>query len=653
MSAPIQILFAEDREDDVFLLLRQLERGGYEVTWERVQSAETFRDALERREWDVILSDFSMPSFSAPDALSILTESGRDIPFIIVSGTIGEDVAVEALKAGAQDFLLKGKLARLVPAIARELREAGVRRDRKQAERHRKQAEETLRKSQERYRRLVENTPAIVYSIDGEGRLLSLNPRFETITAWPASEWIEKPYAGLLHPDNLASFLDSFRRVLNGETIEFEDVQFRARSGEYLTVEGVLTPELCDGAVAGVSGIARDVTDRKRAERILRESEGRLKQILETVPYGILVIDCDGRQSYANSASQAILGLPIDLGKPASELFDMFDAFEPGTDSAYPVDRVPIVRALAGESTLIEEMEVRRKGETKRMRLEVSASPVFDESGHVAYAIAAFADLTERRLLEEQLRRSQKLEALGQLSGAIAHDFNNVLMAITSFATLLQRQIGDDSRLRRPVEEIRKAAERGTWLSRQLLAFGRKQVLSPKTVSLNSVVDGMRELLRRLIPGNIDILMNLAPDVGQVKADPGQIEQIIMNLALNARDAMPQGGKLTIETANLDFDQVLARRHLGVEAGSYVMLSVSDTGCGMEAETKARMFEPFFTTKREGKGTGLGLSTVHGIVKESGGSIWVDSEPDLGSTFKIYLARVDRLQEVLAGDGNE
>ncbi|MBI3271870.1 MAG: response regulator [Planctomycetes bacterium] len=375
MGRPLRVLFVEDCEDDVLLAVRELRAHGFDLTWERVEAAEPLRAALRGDPWNIVLSDMQMPHLTGTEALSICREALPDLPFILLSGTVGEETAVAVVKAGANDYLLKGNLARLPVAIDRELRDAEERR--------------------------------------------------------------------------------------------------------------------------------------------------------------------------------------------------------------------------------------------------------------------------ERRKSEEQLLQLQKMDSIGRLAGGVAHDFNNLLSAIIGFADLLSMKLPQDSPLAKYVHEIRRAGDRAAELTRQLLTMSRKEVIAPRVLDLNAVVAGMDKLLRRVIGEDIVLTSLFEPGLGRVKADPGQMEQVIMNLAVNARDAMPDRGKLTIQTANAELDAACARRHGPVRPGPYVLLAVSDTGCGMDAETQSRIFEPFVTTKAVGKGTGLGLATVYGIVKQSGGNVWVYSEVGVGTTFKIYLPRVD------------
>lgn len=382
MIKPLHVLIVDDSEPDALLLVYELRRASYELTYKRVDTPEAMRVALDQGGWDIVLSDYSMPRFNGLDALALLKQKGLDLPFIIVSGTIGEELAVEVMKSGADDYIMKDNLRRLVPAVERELREAAGRRERKQAE-------EALRRT------------------------------------------------------------------------------------------------------------------------------------------------------------------------------------------------------------------------------------------------------------EEQLRQSQKLEAIGRLAGGIAHDFNNHLNVVLGYSELMMERLGPADASRKNIAMIREAALRAASLTRQLLAFSRKQVLEPRVLDMNAAVFDLNKMLRPLIEEDIELVALLDPMLGKVKADPAQIDQVIMNLAVNARDAMPDGGKLTIETKNIELDEGYADRHVAIQPGPYVMLAVTDTGIGMDKETQAHIFEPFFTTKEKDKGTGLGLAMVYGIVKQSSGYIWVYSEVGRGAIFRIYLPRLD------------
>ncbi len=495
MSVPLRVLIAEDSEDDALLLVRELKRGGYEPTYERVASAAAMAAALDRRGWDLVIGDHSMPHFSGLTALSLVRERGLDVPFICVSGTISEEMAVAAMKAGANDWVTKGQLKRLLPAIERELREARGR--------------AALRASEASYAHLVERAPVGIYRSSPAGRFLSVNAALVRILGY-----------------------DSAADVLRLD-------------------------------------MARDVyADPAERQRLL------------------------DRDTY--------------------------------TDREY------------------DEVEATWKRKDGRLlSVQLSVRAVRKGAGEVEYYETFVRDVTEQRRLQQQLVQSQKMEAVGRLAGGIAHDFNNLLTVITSYSDLLLQDLGGEDPKREDVEQVRKAAEGAAALTRQLLAFSRQQVLAPRVVSLSVVVQGVEKMLRRVIGEDVDLVTALDPDVGSVKADVGQLEQVLMNLAVNARDAMPAGGKLTIETANVEHDPDSAREREAAPVRRFVMLAVSDTGIGMDEATKARIFEPFFTTKEAGKGTGLGLATVYGIVQQSGGFIWVYSEPGHGTTFKIYLPQVE------------
>jgi len=376
-----------------------------------------------------------------------------------------------------------------------------------------------------------------------------------------------------------------------------------------------------------------------RAEEALRESEERFRQIYDETPIGYHELDTRGRIVRVNRTELEMLGYPVEemLGQPVWKF-----VLEEETT------RHVIMAKIAGDVSFHETFErtYRRKDGTT-LPVLVKDRVIRDKGGRIIGIRSTVEDITERRRSEEALRKSeeqlrqwQKVEAIGRLAGGIAHDFNNLLMTIKGCSEILLQECDAQDPRREEAEEIQKAAERATSLTRQLLAFGRRQILQPQVLDLNKVVTNMNKMLQRVIGEDIQLLTVLEPKLRPVKVDPGQIEQVIMNLAVNARDAMPRGGRLTIETANVFLDEDYAQRHVSVKPGSYVMLAVSDNGCGMDQETQSHLFEPFFTTKEKGKGTGLGLSTVYGIVKQSGGNIWAYSELGRGTTFKIYLPMV-------------
>ncbi len=1017
MDRTLRVLNVENSERDAALLARHLSRAGYELVSDRVETPEAMRAALESKEWDVILCDYSMPHFNALAALALLQETELDIPFIIISGTVGEAVAVEAMRAGAHDYLMKDNLARLAPTIEREMHEAENRRARRRAE-------DALRRSEAQYRRLLETTYEGVWMFDAEMRTAYVNQRLAEMLGVSAEEMIGRPALDFVSDDSHADLSERLQQRVQGvkeqydlhlrrkdgsdlwaivsatpilgERGEFEgsfsmltDITERKRAEEerarlaaeverqrqrldnivasvpgvvweawgepdaatqqidfvseyveqmlgYTVEEWLSTPNFwlqivhpedrertareaaenfasgdgiaqefrwvakdgrvvwvharsvvtCDGEgrPRGLRGVNLDITERKRAEEALRESEGRYRLLFEGNPlpmwvydletlaflevndaainhYGysreeflsmtiadirppqevpallahvrprgegldeagvwkhrkkggevidvevtshgmlfagqraelvlandvterrraeaalqeseeryrdlvenahdiIYTHDLEGNYTSVNKAGERIMGytreevLGMNLAQTvAPESVEtarrmIAEKLAGGKGTAYELEvvakdgrRVPVEvntrlifqggtavgvqgiarditerksaeEALRFQKTLLESQseasldgilvvgtggkiisynarftemwgiprEVLRTHSDEEALRFVERSLVDpqeflstvehlyrhpDEINHVEVALTDgrtfdrysapvksadgeyygrvwyFRDITEGKNLEEQLRQSQKLESIGMLAGGIAHDFNNLLTAIIGYSDLTLLRLREEDPLHRNVSEVKRAAERAASLTRQLLAFSRKQVLQPKVIDLNSTVSELEKMLRRLIGEDVELRTVLAPNLGSVKADPGQIEQVIMNLAVNARDAMPRGGKLIVETANVNLDDEYAKRHASVAPGAYVMLAVSDTGVGIDEQTRKRIFEPFFTTKETGKGTGLGLSTVYGIVKQSGGHIWVYSEVGRGTTFKVYLPRVD------------
>jgi PAS domain S-box-containing protein len=373
-----------------------------------------------------------------------------------------------------------------------------------------------------------------------------------------------------------------------------------------------------------VNGMLEDL-ERVQNER--REERTRLAVMIDNLPAIIWTTNSDLRFTYHTGAALRTLGFETNqtLGQTLSQYFGTEDPNFPAI-SAHR-------KALAGESVSFEL-------DWQKRAFDCYVQPLRGAEGDLIGVIGVALDVTDRKHLTDQLRQSQKMQAIGELAGGVAHDFNNLLMVVKGHAQLLLDRLPNEPSLRHSVQQMEKAADRAASLTRQLLAFSRKQVLQPRVLDMNDVVAGMIKMFSRVIGENIEMAFVPAGNLGRTKADPGQIEQVLLNLVVNARDAMPTGGRLTIETSNVQLDRGYAAAHASVEAGPYVMLTVTDTGCGMDAETQSHIFEPFFTTKEKGKGTGLGLATVYGVVKQSGGYIWVYSEVGRGSTFKIYLPQV-------------
>ena len=392
-----------------------------------------------------------------------------------------------------------------------------------------------------------------------------------------------------------------------------------------------------------VSQQVANALERKRAEDALRESEMRNRSLVQSAVYGIYRSSVEDRFLDVNPALVAMLGY-----ETREEVLQLSLARDVYVD---PEERARLVHQYQ-RSEQISGVEVRwKRRDSKPIIVRLSGRAIMDQQGKTVFFEMIAEDVTERRALEEQLRQSQKMEAVGRLAGGVAHDFNNLLTVIRGYSELMLSQLDPGQPLQAEVEEVRKAADRAALLTQQLLAFSRKQVLAPKILDLNAVVTNMDRLMRRLLGEDVKLVTKLESNLGRTKADPGQIEQVIMNLAVNARDAMPEGGTVSIETSNVVLDEFLSR-DFAVTPGPYIMLGFSDTGHGMNAETRARAFEPFFTTKEQGKGTGLGLSTVYGIVKQSGGYIWVYSEPGIGTTFKVYLPMAEEKAEVGQADAS-
>ncbi len=505
-------------------------------------------------------------------------------------------------------------------------------------EEERKRATEALRASKETLGALIQASPLAIVTFDPDGIIRTWNPAAERMFDWKEEEAVGKPHP--IVPEDKQEEFRSLREIaMRGET--FTDIEVRRRRKDGTQIDlSISTGPLRDtgGAITGIMSIITDISGRKRMEAVLRESEERYRKIsaefqtlLDAIPDNLSYQDRDLKVIWANRGAAA------GLGKEVSDLLGAhcYALWQGRTE---PCGECPVRESFSSGKN--EERIVKTPdGKTWELR----AVPVRNEEGNVVGVVEVGRDVSVVRSMEERFHQAQKMEAVGRLAGGIAHDFNNLLTAVTGYSELLQERIGDRDPMWRELEEIRRAGVRAASLTRQLLAFSRRQVVQAKVLDLNGIVTGLETMLRRLIGEDVELVTGFCGAPVRLKADPGQIEQVVMNLVVNAREAMPQGGRLAIGTASVNLGKREADRLDLAKPGDYAMLAVSDTGVGMSEEVKSHLFEPFFTTKAEG--TGLGLATVYGIVKQNGGGIRVDSEIDKGTTIEIYLPYVEEQAE--------
>jgi len=485
---------------------------------------------------------------------------------------------------------------------------------------------------EELFHLISENAADMIAVVDLDGRRIFNSLSYQKILGYSPEELQESSGFEQIHPEDrelVKNAAKEARQTGSGTILEY---RFRHKNGDWMVLESVASVIRNEkGEPEKLVIVNRDITERKKAQEALSRSEASFRSLVEGAPHGIYRATMTGQFLEVNPALQRMLGY-----ESAQELFK--------ADLATQIFRHTAdfqrMNELLAESKVMKDSEMewkRPNGEPIVVRC--SGHRVDGKDGGPGYFEVFAEDVTEKRTLERQLRMAQKMEAIGRLSGGIAHDFNNLLGVIIGYSGVLKKSLDKSQPNYEYATEIEKAGQRAASLTRQLLAFSRQQVLTPSVLSLNSLVSDMEKMLPRLLGEDINVSLSLDSELGNVKADQSQIEQVIMNLAVNARDAMPSGGDLHIQTANIEMDNAFTRDHPGSKAGSYVMLAIADSGTGMSPETIAHIFEPFFTTKGVGEGTGLGLATVYGVVKQSNGYIWVDSAPGKGSTFQIYLPR--------------
>ena len=617
----LKILYIEDKLSDFLLVERHLKKNGLVAECRRVDNQEELQAALHDHPWDLVLSDFNVPTLPFEETLRLLRPRLEDLPLILVSGSVGEERAVELLKQGVWDFVLKDNLTRLTPAITRNLRDIADRRARTAAE-------AALRDSEEQFRAMFELASIGMAQADPHtGQLQRVNRKLCDITGYSPAELQQLTVRDITHPQDRDLDWDLFQRVVRGETANYHIEKRYVRKDQQLVWVNVNMALIRDAAGQPMRTVAtiEDITARRLAE----EERRRLSAALDQAAESIVITDLNADILYVNPAFERITGYSRQevIGRNPR----LLNSRQHGPDF-YRRLWSTLVRGEVWHGHFVN----RRKDGTL-FEEDATISPVRDAAGTIVNYIAIKLDVTREMALENQYRQSQKLEGIGQLAGGVAHDFNNILTSILMQVELASLEPGLPRGVRDGLGQIRKDADRAAGLTRQLLLFGRRQVMQSHDLDLNEIVINLAKMLQRIIGEDVHLQLNLPPAPLLTHADPGMLEQVAMNLAVNARDAMPNGGRLLLRTSEKIVDDTSPPEHPDAHPGRYVCLSVTDTGCGIPPEVLPRIFEPFFTTKEAGKGTGLGLATVFGIVRQHHGWLMVETELRKGTTFKVFL----------------
>jgi len=615
MSSAGSILIVDDDRGTCQTIGDILELRGYAV-----QTATAGRHALEAlavHPFDAAILDIQLPDVPGLELMRTIKASHPGLEVIVITGHASISNAIQAINGAAFAYLTKPfDMEHLMIVVEKAL--------------ERQRLERALRDSEERYRLVAEHIQDAILLLDLEGRVVFTNRRGVELTGYAGAEYRNLPIASLLTPEGAAEAAARIGAAKSGHDVEpFFETELVRRDGSKIWVEANVANVQKDGQLIGRLAVVRDISSRRRAEAALRETSETLRTLIDASPVAIMSLDLAGRVTVWNRAAERMFGWSDRevLGQPLPTVpEDKRTEFE-----------AAVARNRRGEASIYETQRNRKDGSL--VNVLTSTAAILDSEGRVVATMAIIVDMTEQKQLEEQLRQAVKMEGIGRLAGGIAHDFNNLLTVIAGRIYLLMSELPAGHAMRRDLQLIEQTGERAAALTRQLLAFSRKQILAPVVLDLNEVVTSMKQLLERVLGEDIDLIIDLDPSLDRVLADQGQLEQVILNLAVNARDAMPDGGQLVLESSNVEVDDTYVRQHVELPPGPYVALAVTDTGIGMNAETLARIFEPFFTTKEVGRGTGLGLATAYGIVKQSNGHITVYSEPGDGTTFRVYLPK--------------
>ena len=624
MSGPLRVLILEDTPSDVELAVRELRRAGFDPEWECVETEEAFLQKIEDH-FDIILSDYSMPQFDGIRALRLVKERGIQVPFILVSGTMGEETAVAAMKEGASDYLLKDRLARLGPAVAQALEQSKLRREREQAE-------EASRASEHRFALFMDNLPGFAWIKDEECRYVYANKTLRH-RVMKDREWVGKTDEEMWPPELSAVYQANEREVIATkapkETIE-TILQGEERRTALISRFPILNEK---GEVAFVCGIGIDVTEQKQAEERLRGQA----DIINRAHDAIIIRDFEtNRITFWNAGAERVYGWTAEeaVGRSIADLL-----------FADPKQIELLSKALGSLGEFRGEIRQITK-DKKEVVVEGRATLVRDADGAPRTVLIINTDITEQKKLETQLLRAQRLESIGTLASGVAHDLNNILAPIMMGSAVLRRSkmTPDDEAI---LDTIEICAQRGGDIVKQVLNFARGAEGERLPLQAEPLIRDVAKIAEETFPKKITVRTNFSMALWAVIGDPTQLHQVLLNLCVNARDAMPAGGTLTLSAENFPVDEHYASMTPGAKPGPHVCFDVTDTGMGIPPQNLEKIFDPFFTTKELGHGTGLGLSSVIGIVKSHGGFMTVYSEIGRGTTFKVYLpAVVDKLERL-------
>lgn len=650
-----RVLLLEDNVIDAELIIRELRRYGFDCDCTRVQTEAAFLAALDTLP-DVILADFSLPGFDGMNALESVRNRELNIPFILISGVLRDEFIVTAIKNGAADFILKEHLSRLGPAVTSALTNRRLRDQYLLAEAEKRSANEESRQLAMKQAAILNALPAHIALVDSRGVIVVVN---ESWKQFAIANGLKSPEFALganyldvcehavgNYSEKAQSVAKGIRQVLCGESSEYS-IEYPCHSPSEKRWFRLTASPMSSDTDSGAVIMHVNITERKLAEDAVRLSEQEQRQLVEQ-------LNSERRRLLDAQAVAKVGSWETDLRNLkvnwSEETFRIFEttpqSFEPTHPGflrfVHPDDRTAVDAAFFDSFSKpgIHSIEHRLLLAGNAVKfIEERWQAFCDEEGKPVRAIGTCRDITENKSLQHQLVQSQKMEAIGKLAGGVAHDFNNLLTVILSYTDILMRETPSTDPLWSMLNDIEDCAKRAASLTRQLLAFSRQQVLNPQVVDLNAVLADLEKMLRRLIGEDIVLQCQLQPTSARIRIDPGQLEQVIINLVVNARDAMPMGGRLDIETAEIEIDQTDGIA-LSVSPGPYLSISVADNGTGMTDEVKAQVFEPFFTTKGPGKGTGLGLATVYGIVRQSDGFINLESQAGVGTRFQILLPAV-------------